>query len=248
MLISIFIWHLAGLAVNSKTIALVEDDDEIGRMVRGLLEREGYTVHRASCAAAFDAIRARITADLFVLDVMLPGEDGLSLCRRIRTSDQTPILMLTARGDEIDRVIGLEVGADDYLVKPFGPRELVARVRALLRRAEHRPVEQPNRCFSFGNFIIDVDGRSLQTRDAIPVSLTSAEFDLLNYFIQRPRRVLSRDSILDAVRGRSAEPFDRTVDMLISRLRRKLDQASPSHVIATVRNGGYLLTVPVTSL
>jgi len=242
------LWHLVGLAVNSKTIALVEDDDEIGRMVRDLLEREGYVVHLASSAVAFDAIRTRVTADLFILDVMLPGEDGLSLCRRIRTSDQTPILMLTARGDEIDRVIGLEVGADDYLVKPFGPRELVARVRALLRRAEHRPAEHSNRCFSFGDFIIDVDGRSLRTRDATPVSLTSAEFDLLTCFVQRPRRVLSRDSILDSIRGRSAEPFDRTVDMLISRLRRKLDQASPSQVIATVRNGGYLLTVPVTSL
>ena len=179
---------------------------------------------------------------------MLPGEDGLSICRRLRTDDAIPILMLTAKSDEIDRVVGLEMGADDYLTKPFGPRELLARVRAILRRANGAPAKPLVRRFAFDRFVIDLDARSVETTgaEAPELQLTSAEFDLLGCFVQRPRRVLTRDQILDWTRGRSAEPFDRTVDMLISRLRRKLDGASPgSNLITTVRNGGYLFTASV---
>jgi len=230
------------------TILMVEDDPEIGRLVGDFLRREGFGLEVAPDGVAMDAILQRLRPDLILLDLMLPGEDGLSICRRLRAADTVPILMLTAKSDEIDLVVGLEMGADDYLAKPFGTRELLARVRALLRRAKGGPGTAVPRRYGFDRFILDVDARRLETNDpgADPLILTSAEFDLLACFVQRPRRVLSRDQILDWTRGRSAEPFDRTVDMLISRLRKKLDAASPAtELITTVRNGGYLFTVQV---
>jgi two-component system OmpR family response regulator len=154
--------------------------------------------------------------------------------------------MLTAKNDEIDRILGLEMGADDYVAKPFAPRELLARIRAVLRRTATRRPESTNSRYAFDRFVIDIDARQLFDADQALVPLTSGEFDLLACFVHRPRRVLSRDQILDALRGREAEPFDRTVDMLVSRLRRKLTErgADPS-LISTVRNAGYLLTQPV---
>jgi len=233
------------MQAEPKIILVVEDDPEIRALVGALLVREGFRVEEAEDAVSMDAVLGRVGPDLIILDLMLPGEDGLSICRRIRARHDVPILMLTAKSEEIDRVVGLEMGADDYLVKPFGPRELVARVRAVLRRGS-RAMQPPDRRFAFGDFVIDLDARQLVRRPDVPVRLTSAEFDLLACLVQRPRRVLTRDQILDWTRGRSADPFDRTVDMLISRLRRKLDAASPgSNLIATVRNGGYLLTARV---
>jgi DNA-binding response OmpR family regulator len=227
------------------TILIVEDDPDIRQLVGELLRKEGFGVEEAEDAAAMDAAFARISPDLVVLDLMLPGEDGLSICRRIRAQGTVPILMLTAKSDEIDRVVGLEMGADDYLAKPFGPRELLARVRALLRRSGMQPQAAPSRRLAFDRFVVDLDARQLSSGDGA-LALTSAEFDLLACFVQRPRRVLTRDQILDWMRGRSADPFDRTVDMLVSRLRRKLDTSSPgSNMISTVRNGGYLFTAPV---
>lgn len=226
-------------------ILLVEDDDEVRRLVTGLLEKEGYRVTAVGDARAMDAALAKDVPELVVLDIMLPGEDGLSVCRRLHTTLAVPILMLTAKADEIDRVVGLEMGADDYLTKPFGPRELVARIRALLRRAGERvrmPVEPQSR-MGFDGFSIDFDTRIVLTPGGAPLSLTSAEFDLLTCFVKRPRRVLSRETILDFVHGRNADPFDRSVDMLVSRLRRKLDAVSGgSGLITTIRNGGYLFT------
>ena len=166
----------------------------------------------------------------------------------MRTFSDAYIVMLTAKSDEIDRVVGLEMGADDYLTKPFAPRELLARVRAILRRVRATPAKLPVRRYTFDRFVMDLDSRSIQLGDSRgdTLQLTSAEFDLLGCFVLRPRRVLTRDQILDWTRGRSAEPFDRTVDMLISRLRKKLDAASPgSGLITTVRNGGYLFTPSV---
>ena len=227
------------------TILIVEDDPDIRRLVGDLLGREGFAVEAAEDGAAMDAVLARSRPDLIILDLMLPGEDGLSICRRLRGHDAIPILMLSAKSDEIDRVVGLEMGADDYLVKPFGPRELLARVRAVLRRGPAPGTRQANRRFAFDRFVIDLDARQLTLGDE-PVVLTSAEFDLLACFVQHPRRVLSRDQILDWTRGRTADPFDRTVDMLTSRLRKKLETASPgAGLITTVRNGGYLFTPPV---
>ncbi|ORE96339.1 two component transcriptional regulator [Stappia sp. 22II-S9-Z10] len=237
-------------ATAPATIVVVEDDAEIAEMIAGLLRAEGYLVHTAGDAHALGAVLAAVRPDLLILDVMLPGEDGLSICRRMRAASAVPILMLTARSDEIDRVLGLEMGADDYVVKPFGPRELVARVRARLRRAaDPQPVSRPNRRYAFDRFVIDLDARQCATAEGEEVSLTTGEFDLLACFVGAPRRVLTRDFILDKIRGRGADPFDRTVDMLVSRLRKKLDAASPgTALVGTVRNGGYLFTATVKPL
>ena len=227
---------------------MVEDDPEISRLVAEFMRREGFEVEVAANANAMDSALGRARPDIIILDLMLPGEDGLSICRRLRATDTIPILMLTAKSDEIDRVVGLEIGADDYLAKPFAPRELLARIRAILRRANGTQIQPASRRYSFDRFVIDLDARSFETVDPSEssVTLTSAEFDLLACFVLRPRRVLTRDQILDWTRGRSAEPFDRTVDMMTSRLRKKLEAASPgSNLITTVRNGGYLFTSPV---
>lgn len=228
-------------------ILVVDDDPEIRRLVIEFLSKEGMEVDSAADAAGLDAAIARRPPDLIVLDLMMPGEDGLSICRRLRAARGPAILMLTAKSDEIDRVVGLEMGADDYLVKPFGPRELLARIRAILRRVSERvDGPQPSRRFAFDRFVIDLDARQIQADGCEVPGLTSGEFDLLACFVERPRRVLSRDQILDRLRGRGADPYDRTVDMLVSRLRRKLGAASPdAELITTVRNGGYLFTPTV---
>jgi two-component system OmpR family response regulator len=227
-------------------LLIVDDDPQIRHLVGDLLQAEGYRVDLAPDAPALDNLLRRGPADLVILDLMLPGEDGLSICRRLRAELTIPILMLTAKGGETDRIVGLELGADDYLAKPFSPRELIARVRALLRRSGLRLAQPATRRFRFEGFEADLDARQLSAEGGAPVPLTSAEFDLLACFVLRPRRVLSRDQILDFVHGRSADPFDRSVDIMVSRLRKKLDAASPGCApITTVRNGGYLLTAQV---
>lgn len=241
-------YKMPSMTEHLATILIVEDDPEISRLVADFMRREGFEVACVEDGKAMDATMQRLRPDLVILDLMLPGEDGLSICRRLRADDSIPILMLTAKSDEVDRVVGLEMGADDYLAKPFGPRELLARVRAILRRANGTTAKPVARRFAFDCFVIDLDARCIEILEApaATIQLTSAEFDLLGCFVQRPRRVLTRDQILDWTRGRSAEPFDRTVDMLISRLRKKLDNASPgSNLITTVRNGGYLFTATV---
>ncbi|HEU4379558.1 MAG TPA: response regulator transcription factor [Hyphomicrobiaceae bacterium] len=231
-------------------IVLVEDDQEIQRLVRDMLVREGFSVEVALSGAALDQVLAGQRPDLVILDLMLPGEDGLSICRRLRTrGGSVPILMLTAKADPIDRVVGLEMGADDYLAKPFNPRELLARVRALLRRARGTTDTEPNRRYAFAGLVIDLDARRLSTEAGEPIGLTAAEFELLTCFVQRPRRVLTRDQLLDWTRGRMAEAYDRTIDMTISRLRKKIEAATPGlELISTVRNNGYLFVHPVKSL
>lgn len=241
--------------MKTPIILLVEDDREIRALLAELLEREGFDVDVADGGAAMDKVLARRIPDLIVLDLMLPGEDGLSICRRLRARGGIAILIVTAKDDDIDRVVGLELGADDYLGKPFNPRELLARVRAILRRTGGDPAaprEDPRRRYSFGGFIADLDARSATSEDGRTVSLTSAEFDLLACFLERPKRVLSRDQLLDLTRGRIADPFDRTIDVTVSRLRKKLESAIPGSgaMVTTVRNGGYLLSidvVPVTT-
>ncbi len=231
-------------------IVLVEDDEDIRRLVRNLLAREGFAVEVADTAAALDQVLARKRPDLVMLDLMLPGEDGLSICRKLRNSDAgVPILMLTAKSDPVDRVVGLEVGADDYVTKPFDPRELLARVRALLRRARHQPEPERSRRYAFDGLVIDLDTRSLATQSGEPIPVTSAEFELLACLVVRPRRVLTRDQLLDWTRGRDADPFDRTIDMTISRLRKKIEAAVPGlNLITTVRNNGYLFVPAVKQL
>ncbi len=234
------------MSAETPDILIVDDDPDIRTLVAAFLQREGLSVALAGDAAEMDAELARGAPDLIVLDLMLPGEDGLSICRRLRAAGGPPILMLTAKSDEVDRIVGLEVGADDYLAKPFAPRELLARIRAVLRRWREPAAPARSRRVVFDRFVLDLDARLLADAAGRAIPLTSGEFDLLALFLERPRRVLSRDQILDRLRGRGAEPFDRSVDMLVSRLRRKLGdaEAGPA-LITTVRNNGYLFTAAV---
>jgi two-component system OmpR family response regulator len=237
-----------------RTIMIVEDDSEIRSLLADFLAREGFATICAEDGVAMDRALAQASPDLVVLDIMLPGEDGLSICRRLRTRGGLAILMLTAKGEDIDRIVGLEIGADDYLPKPFNPRELLARIRAVLRRVDGQAsgsAEAPTpRRLAFGTFIADLDARSLIDANQATVELTTAEFDLLTCFLERPKRVLSRDQLLDWTRGRNADPFDRTIDVSVSRLRRKLAFADPqaAAAIKTVRNGGYLFAADVNAL
>lgn len=222
-------------------IAVVEDDPEIRSLLRDYLHRNGFRVDVGDGGAALERLRSVYgDPDLIVLDLMLPGEDGLSICRRVRAGSRVPILMLTAKGDDIDRIVGLEVGADDYLPKPFNPRELVARIRAILRRNELPQVTR--RRLAIGVLTVDLDLRSVTHPELGPIELTSAEFDLLECFVTRPNRVLSREQLMDWTRGRRAEATDRTIDVQVSRLRKKIEACCDAALIKTVRNAGYTLS------
>jgi two-component system OmpR family response regulator len=235
--------------MDTSCIAVVEDDREIRALVVDLLAREGFEAVGCRSASEFDQLNLRRRVDLAVLDIMLPGEDGLSLCRRLRARGDLPVLMVTAKGDDIDRIVGLEVGADDYLPKPFNPRELVARVRAILRRTrgQHRaPPPIANERYRFGGWSLDVGARAVSNPQGEEVELTGGEFDLLLCFVTHPQRVLNRDQLLDWTRGRSVGPFDRAVDVQLSRLRRKLGAAPGGEtIVKTVRGGGYQFTLQV---
>jgi len=235
--------------METSCIAVVEDDREIRSLVVDLLNREGFDAIGCRTTSEFDQLHERRRVDLAVLDVMLPGEDGFSLCRRLRASGDIPVLMVTAKADDIDRIVGLEIGADDYLPKPFNPRELVARVRAILRRtrAQHR-VSAPiaNERYRFAGWTLDVGARAVCAPEGEDVELTAGEFDLLHCFVTHPQRVLNRDQLLDWTRGRNAGPFDRAIDVQLSRLRRKLARIPDGDaIIKTVRGGGYQFTLPV---
>ncbi len=228
-------------------ILVVEDDPEIGPLTRDMLIREGFTAELARDGGELDTSMAQTPVDLVVLDLMLPGEDGFSICRRLRANGATPILMLTARGDDIDRIIGLEIGADDYLPKPFNPRELVARIRAILRRSGQAAAPLTRR-HAFEGFVIDLDAYVL-AKDGAEITLTSGEFALLRAFVLNPRRVMSRDRLMEETQNRAADVFDRTVDVQVSRLRAKLgDDPRRPELIKTVRNAGYLFAAEVREL
>lgn len=237
-------------ATRTTFVAVVEDDPEIRTLVCGLLTREGFEAAPCGDAADLERLLSRRRVDLVVLDLMLPGEDGLSVCRRLAVrSPAPPVLMVTAKGEDFDRILGLELGADDYLPKPFNPRELVARVRAILRRTReaHRPANgSPREVLRFAGWRLDTGARALSDPEGRAVELTSGEFDLLMVFLNHPQRVLNRDQLLDWTRGRSAAPYDRAIDVQLSRLRRKLgdDPRRPS-MIRTVRGGGYLFAPTV---
>ena len=232
-------------------VLIVDDDREIRDLLARFLTKHGL---RASVAAdgrdMWKALADR-AIDLVVLDVMLPGEDGFSLCRTLRASSDVPIIMLTAMGEEVDRIVGLEMGADDYLAKPFSPRELHARIKAVLRRTG-APARQrlesagAGARLVFAGWAMDLDRRALTAPDGVLVPLSTGEFDLLAAFATHARRVLSRDQLLDLARGRDAQPFDRSIDVQVSRLRRKIE-ANPAEpeLIKTVRGGGYLFTAEV---
>ena len=231
-------------------ILVVDDHRDIRDAVTRYLGKNGFRATAACDAVDMDAKLAAGRFDLIVLDVMMPGEDGLSVCRRLSNEGAAPILMLTALGEETDRIVGLEIGADDYLSKPFNPRELLARIKAILRRA-NRPEPSAGRLsghrIRFANWVLDTDRRILiNDEDRSEVTLTTAEFKLLTVFLERPRFVLSRDQLLDLTSGRSARVFDRTIDNQISRLRRKIERdPGRAEIIATVRGGGYSLSTDV---
>jgi two-component system phosphate regulon response regulator OmpR len=220
-------------------ILVVDDDPELCKLLSEYLTDVGFEVDLAGDGEQMRRAITRGMPDAIVMDLMLPGTDGLALTRELRSTSTVPILMLSARGEEIDRVVGLEVGADDYLAKPFSPRELLARLRALLRRAQ-APAAPPSGGIVFGPYRLDPTARRL-LKNGAEVDLSSAEFDLLKVFAERPGRVLSRDVLLDLLRGYEREPFDRTVDIRVGRLRRKIepDHANPVF-IRTVRGEGYL--------
>jgi two-component system phosphate regulon response regulator OmpR len=229
---------------ESARLLVVDDDAGLRSLLTQYLSKEGFQVVAVPDGAAMDAWLAREEADLVILDLMLPGEDGLSLARRIRARSQVPIVMLSARGEDVDRIVGLEVGADDYLAKPFNPRELLARIRAVLRRhAKACPDEgaaEEGRVFTFGPFRLETAAQRL-TREGEPVELTTGEYALLRILVERPNRVLSRDTLVDLLKGYERDPFDRSVDVRVARLRAKIEEDSKEpRYIRTVWGQGYL--------
>ena len=229
-------------------VLLVEDDAEISRMLADVLDESGFKVLVAASAEEMDASLARYQVDVLVLDIMLPGEDGLSICRRLRNTSEIPIIMLTALKEEVDRIIGLEIGADDYMTKPFSPREFVARIRALLRRSQGDTRAHPDKtgALCFSGWKVDCASRQLLNPAGARVSLTSAEFDLLAAFCRNPGKILSREQLLELTYGGLAGPIERSIDVHVSRIRRKIEPEPGDPVlIKTVRLGGYLFTPTV---
>ncbi len=222
-------------------ILVVDDDPELRRLLSDYLTDVGFEVELAGDGQQMRRALARAMPDAIVMDLMLPGTDGLSLTREVRAKSDVPILMLSARGEEIDRVVGLEVGADDYLPKPFSPRELLARLRALLRRTRPATAAQRGAELAFGPYRLDVGARRLR-RDGVEIELSAAEFDLLKVLAERPGRVLSRDMLLNMLKGYERDPFDRTIDNRVARLRRRIE-SDPAHPVylRTVRGEGYML-------
>ncbi|HHO2103308.1 TPA: response regulator, partial [Aeromonas hydrophila] len=212
---------------SSTHILVVDDHSEIRDLLKRFLEQHGLRVSCARDGKEMKRLLEEREFDLLVLDLMMPGEDGLTLCRELRAKSSLPIIMLTAMGEETDRIIGLEMGADDYLAKPFNPRELLARIKAVMRRTQVEPqpaAETLTRDLRFDRWLLDINRRELVDEEGVGLSLSTAEFDLLRVFLERPQRVLSRDQLLDLARGREAVAFDRAIDTLVSRLRRKLER------------------------
>ena len=230
-------------------LLVVDDDADLRDLIAGFLRDHHLEVETAADAEGMDAALGRGKFDCVILDLMMPGEDGLSVLRRMRGRDRTPVIMLSAMGEDIDRIVGLEVGADDYIAKPCNPRELLARVRALLRRTargdDSAPASNPGGTSStprrrFGEWSLDLVERSLDRAGYAAAPLTDAEFRVLTAFLDRPQRVLSRDTLIEIAKGSDADVFDRAIDVTISRLRKKLGPGDP---IRTIRNEGYMLAL-----
>lgn len=228
---------------DSGDVVIVDDEAELRAMVAEYLSRHSFVVREASGGAQLDVLLAARPADLLILDVNMPGEDGLAIARRIRATSETPILMLTAASEVVDRIVGLELGADDYLTKPFDLRELRARIRSILRRRPQAasPAAEPGRFVQFGRARLDMATSRLLNDDNSEQALTAMEFDLLRAFAQNPDRILSRDQLLDLAHNRNWEAFDRSIDVRIARIRRKieLDPTKPQ-VIKTIHGLGYM--------
>lgn len=231
------------------SILIVDDDKELRELLTDLLNKYGYEVESAANGAQMFEKLSMHNIELIILDIRLPGEDGFSLCQKLRLSSSIPIIMLTANGDETDRIVGLEMGADDYLPKPFNPRELVARIKAVLRRFQEGTLlakAKERSPFSaailkFSGWRLELASRRLLSPDNLEITLSAGEYTLLLTFLERPRRVLSRDQLLELIHHREATPFDRSIDIQVSRLRQKIeDDPKDPKFIRTVRGGGYV--------
>jgi two-component system OmpR family response regulator len=232
---------------NERTVLVVDDDGQTLTLVAKFLRANGFRVHTARNGPEMSEALRHAATDLIVLDLMLPGTNGLDLCRELRRTSTIPVIMLTAKGEDTDRIVGLEVGADDYLPKPFNPRELLARINAIMRRVggDGRPTsERVGRTLQFSRWRLDTLKRELSDPRGVVVDLSTGEYNLLLAFLEAPQRVLTRDFLLDAARNRVSDPFDRSIDVQVSRLRRKLDSAGD--LIKTVRGAGYLFAADVT--
>ncbi len=234
---------------SSAHILFVEDDPEIRGLVADFLRHSGFRVSVAQHGGEMDQTLSQGGVDLLILDIMLPNEDGLSLCRRVRAAGSLPVIMLTARSSEIDRIVGLEMGADDYLTKPFSSHELLARIRALLRRSHafaSAQLDGQRSVLTFAGWRLDLAARRLHSADGIRVPLTSGEFDLLVAFCEHPNRVLTRDELVEFTRARAPATLERSIDIQVSRLRRKIERdPKDPELIQTVRSGGYVFTAAV---
>src|SRR6478736_8524166 len=233
--------------MTGKTLLVVDDDSQLRQLVREYLGEHGYTVLVAGDGTEMWAEMAKTPVDMVILDLMLPGEDGLALCRALRARSAMPILMLTARGEETDRIVGLEMGADDYLPKPFSPRELLARIKAVLKRTRSLPPNlrpDDSRELGFAGWRLDTVHRHLVSPAGVVASLSGAEFRLLRIFLAHTKRVLNREQLVDLTQGREADPLDRSIDVQVSRLRHRLgDDPKDPQLIKTVRGEGYVLAV-----
>ncbi len=234
---------------GTQHLLIVDDDRHIRDLLTRFLRKHGYRVTTARDGREMRQALSDWGIDLVILDLMLPGEDGLTLCRRLRAESAIPIVMLTAMGEETERIVGIEMGADDYLPKPFNPRELLARIRAVLRRTRELPTRAgaPREAMlRFAGWTLDTTRRRLESPNGVVVELSGGEYDLLVAFAEHPQRVLSRDQLLDLSRGRAAVPFDRSVDVQVGRLRRKIEEdPKKPELIKTVRGGGYVFTPAV---
>jgi two-component system, OmpR family, response regulator len=230
-------------------VLVVDDDAEIRDLLREYLEKNGYRVTTVADGKGMWTALEPGRPDIVVLDLMLPGDDGLTLCRKLRSRSEVPVIMLTARGEETDRIVGLEVGADDYLAKPFNPRELLARIKSVLRRSRTLPDNlQPETAgrMRFAGWTLDLAARNLVSPAGVVVALRGTEFRLLRVFLAHPNRVLNRDQLIDFMLSRDASPFDRSIDVQVSRLRHRLgEDAKEPAIIKTVRGEGYVLSAPV---
>lgn len=234
---------------KSQSICVVDDDREILELLSGYLRRHGFTVHTAQDSESLMRLLQEQPCDLLVLDVMLPGDDGYALCRAVRARWQIPIIFLTALSSTTDRIVGLELGADDYMTKPFEPRELLARIRSVLRRSGAiRPPERDSGILRFADWRLDKAARCLTAPDGTAVHLSGVEYRLLMVFLTHPQTVLNRDTLMELTQGRTAHAFDRSIDVQVSRLRTRLrDNGAAPRLIKTVRGDGYLLAVEVTA-
>lgn len=239
------------MSANQEHLLIVDDDKEIRNLLTDYLKRADYRVTAVGDGKAMRRVLETNRIDLVILDLMLPGEDGLTLCRELRSKTNLPVLMLTARGEEVDRIIGLEMGADDYLAKPFNPRELLARIKSVVRRAQALPPNMETdkvHTLRFAGWALDVATRNITAADGLVVPLSGAEYRLLRVFLDHPQKVLAREQLLELANGREAILFDRSIDVLVGRLRKRVrDDSREPTLIKTVRGEGYVLAASVES-